>query len=60
MPARIPLPTDDELTPEHREMLDKLPPLNVFRMVAGTRRGPATVPAARSRGALELDRRPAP
>ncbi len=39
MPARIPLPTDDELTPEHREMLTKVPPLNVFRMVAGTRRG---------------------
>jgi AhpD family alkylhydroperoxidase len=39
MPARIPLPTDDELTPEHREMLEKVPPLNVFRMVAGTRRG---------------------
>ncbi len=39
MPPRIPLPTDEELTPEHREMLDKVPPLNVFRMVAGTRRG---------------------
>ena len=39
MPARIPLPTDDELTPDHREMLAKVPPLNVFRMVAGTRRG---------------------
>lgn len=39
MPARIPLPTDDELTPEDREMLGNVPPLNVFRMVAGTRRG---------------------
>ena len=39
MPARIPLPTDDELTPDHREMLTKVPPLNVFRMVAGTRGG---------------------
>jgi 4-carboxymuconolactone decarboxylase len=39
MPVRIPLPTDDELTPEHREMLEKVPPLNVFRMVAGTRQG---------------------
>jgi 4-carboxymuconolactone decarboxylase len=39
MAARIPLPADDELTPEHREMLAKVPPLNVFRMVAGTRRG---------------------
>ncbi|MGH2891823.1 MAG: carboxymuconolactone decarboxylase family protein [Solirubrobacteraceae bacterium] len=35
----IPLFIDDELTPEHREMLAKVPPLNVFRMVAGTRRG---------------------
>ncbi len=39
MTSRIPLPNDDEMTPEHREMLEKLPPLNVFRMVAGTRRG---------------------
>jgi 4-carboxymuconolactone decarboxylase len=39
MLPRIPLPTDDELTPEHRELLAKLPPLNVFRMVAGTQRG---------------------
>jgi AhpD family alkylhydroperoxidase len=39
MPPTIPLPTDDELTPEHREILEKVPPLNVFRMVAGTRRG---------------------
>jgi 4-carboxymuconolactone decarboxylase len=39
MPVRIPLPSDDELTPEHREMLNKVPPLNVFRMVAGTQRG---------------------
>ena len=39
MPAMIPLPTDDELTPEHRKMLAQVPPLNVFRMVAGTRRG---------------------
>ena len=39
MPPRIPLPTDDEITSEHREILEKVPPLNVFRMVAGTRRG---------------------
>lgn len=39
MPPTIPLPTDAELTPEHREILGKVPPLNVFRMVAGTRRG---------------------
>lgn len=37
MPPRIPLPADHELAPEHRATLDKLPPLNVFRMVAGTR-----------------------
>jgi alkylhydroperoxidase family enzyme len=36
---KIPLPTDEELTPEHREILAKVPSLNVFRMVAGTRRG---------------------
>ncbi len=38
MPPNIPLPTDDELEPEHREMLAKLPSLNVFRMVAGAPR----------------------
>jgi AhpD family alkylhydroperoxidase len=32
---RVPLPSDDELTPEHRELLANLPPLNVFRMIAG-------------------------
>jgi 4-carboxymuconolactone decarboxylase len=36
VPPKIPLPSDDELDPEHREMLAKLPQLNVFRMVAGT------------------------
>jgi 4-carboxymuconolactone decarboxylase len=35
---KIPLPRDDELEPEHREMLANLPPLNVFRMVAGAPR----------------------
>jgi 4-carboxymuconolactone decarboxylase len=35
MQPKIPLPTDDELAPGDREMLGKLPPLNVFRMVAG-------------------------
>jgi 4-carboxymuconolactone decarboxylase len=34
VPPRIPLPSDDELEPKHREMLAGLPPLNVFRMVA--------------------------
>ena len=38
MPPKIPLPTDDELEPEHRELLANLPPLNVFRMVAGAPR----------------------
>ena len=38
MPPKIPLPKDDELDPEHREMLGNLPPLNVFRMVAGAPR----------------------
>jgi len=26
-PPKIPLPTDDDLDPEHREMLASLPPL---------------------------------
>ena len=38
MPPQIPLPTDDELEPEHRELLARLPALNVFRMVAGAPR----------------------
>jgi 4-carboxymuconolactone decarboxylase len=38
VPPKIPLPSDDELDPEHVEMLAKLPPLNVFRMVAGSPR----------------------
>jgi AhpD family alkylhydroperoxidase len=38
MAAKIPLPTDDELGPEQRELLGQLPPLNVFRMVAGAPR----------------------
>jgi 4-carboxymuconolactone decarboxylase len=38
MPPAIPLPTDDELAPEHRELLATMPPLNVFRMVAGSPR----------------------
>ncbi len=32
---RIPLPTDDELTDESKELLANLPPLNVIRMFAG-------------------------
>jgi 4-carboxymuconolactone decarboxylase len=35
MPPKIPLPIDAELAPGVPEMLAKLPPLNVFRMVAG-------------------------
>jgi alkylhydroperoxidase family enzyme len=38
VPPKIPLPTDDELEPEHREMLATLPQLNVFRMLAGAPR----------------------
>jgi AhpD family alkylhydroperoxidase len=38
MAPKIPLPTDDELGPEQRELLGRLPPLNVFRMVAGAPR----------------------
>jgi AhpD family alkylhydroperoxidase len=38
VPPEIPLPTDEELEPEHRELLATLPPLNVFRMVAGAPR----------------------
>jgi 4-carboxymuconolactone decarboxylase len=36
--TKIPLPTDDELGPELSELLAKLPPLNVFRMIAGAPR----------------------
>jgi AhpD family alkylhydroperoxidase len=32
--AGFPLPTDDELAPEAREVIQALPPLNVFRAVA--------------------------
>jgi 4-carboxymuconolactone decarboxylase len=35
MNPMVPLPTDDELGPDVVAMLGKLPPLNVFRMVAG-------------------------
>jgi 4-carboxymuconolactone decarboxylase len=38
VPPKIPLPADAELAPEQRELLAKLPPLNVFRMVAGAPR----------------------
>ena len=57
MAPRIPLPTDDELTPEHRDILDKVPALNVFRMVAGTRRGlrPARVLGRLAGRDYELD-----
>ncbi len=34
MPARLPLPKNDELPAEIKETLETLPPLNVFRMVA--------------------------
>jgi 4-carboxymuconolactone decarboxylase len=35
MPPSIPLPADGELPDDIREVLASLPPLNVFRMVAG-------------------------
>src|SRR2546421_10962931 len=38
MPVKLPLPNDDELTPELRAALEKMPQLNVFRMVAGAPR----------------------
>jgi len=38
VPPKIPLPSDDELDPKHRELLASLPNLNVFRMVAGVPR----------------------
>lgn len=34
MPTRMPLPTDAELTPDVREVLAALPPLNIFRVIA--------------------------
>ncbi len=37
-PPKIPLPTDEDLEPKVRELLANLPPLNVFRMVAGAPR----------------------
>jgi 4-carboxymuconolactone decarboxylase len=57
---KIPLPTDDELEPGQREILANLPPLNVFRMVAGA--GRAVRPflglgAAVLNGALDPRRR---
>lgn len=33
--VRVPLPADEELSPEIRQTLAGIPPLNVFRMVAG-------------------------
>jgi 4-carboxymuconolactone decarboxylase len=38
VPPKIPLPTDEDLEPEVRALLANLPPLNVFRMVAGAPR----------------------
>jgi AhpD family alkylhydroperoxidase len=35
MPVKIPLPSDEELPEDVRTVLANLPPLNVFRMVAG-------------------------
>ena len=38
MSPRIALPGDEELEPDQRELLARLPPLNIFRMVAGAPR----------------------
>ena len=38
MPPRIALPGDEELGPDQRELLARLPALNIFRMVAGAPR----------------------
>jgi 4-carboxymuconolactone decarboxylase len=38
VPPEIPLPTDEELELKQRALLANLPPLNVFRMVAGAPR----------------------
>lgn len=38
LPPKIPLPADSEICNEHLETLAELPPLNVFRMVAGAPR----------------------
>lgn len=38
MLPKIPLPSDDELGPELSALLAELPPLNVFRMIAGAPR----------------------
>jgi 4-carboxymuconolactone decarboxylase len=57
---KIPLPTDDELEPGQREILASLPPLNVFRMVAGARRAVRPflgLGAAVLNGALDARRR---
>ena len=60
MQPKIPLPTDDELEPGQREILANLPPLNVFRMVAGARRAVRPflgLGAAVLNGALDARRR---
>ena len=38
MPPSIALPGDEELEPDQRELLARLPALNIFRMVAGAPR----------------------
>jgi AhpD family alkylhydroperoxidase len=38
VPPRIALPGDEELEPDQRELLARLPALNIFRMVAGAPR----------------------
>jgi alkylhydroperoxidase family enzyme len=53
MTTRIPLPDDDELVPEIRELLSALPPLNLFRMLANA---PASMKAFLEMGGSILTR----
>ncbi|HME02836.1 MAG TPA: hypothetical protein VKG38_07355 [Solirubrobacteraceae bacterium] len=47
MAPKIPLPDDDELEPEHREMLAGIPPLNVLSHDRRCTPGRAAVHGAR-------------
>ena len=53
MPPRIPLPKDDDLDPEVRDLLAILPPLNLFRMLANA---PASIKEFLDMGASILMR----
>ncbi len=53
MPAHIPFPKDEDLTPEAKELLSLLPPLNLFRMLGNA---PASVKEFLDMGASILMR----